>query len=237
MSFPDEVVLEVLQDWVNSLSGRLSYSALRVYVSGVNRYLKYQKIRLDLNDVEWPQNIQEERYAISKDEIKKILKTAHYTRQGLYLALISTGARPIEIIGLRKKDIELFKGKYKALIPASLTKKKMARTVYFSREVTEYLSTFLRQCKSDNDMPFATNPNPEVSRETEDKMFRYYCDKIAEQDPRFAARYESTGYHKIIMYCFRGHFFTNVMRVVGDDIAHAMIGHGAYMQKYQQRTD
>ena len=50
-------------------------------------------------------------------------------------------------------------------------------------------------------------------------------------------RYESTGYHKINLYCFRGSFFTKALKVHNDDTAHAMIGHGAYLQQYQRRTD
>jgi len=234
---PEEIVLDVLQDWVNYMSHKVGYSALRVYSSGINRYLKYQKIRLDLKDIEWPQKIQEERYAISLGEIEKILKITSFKRKAYYIGLKDTGARPIELAGLRKKDFTLVKGKYKALIPAYLTKKKIARTIMFSRESIPYLTTLLGRCVSDDDTPYGTNKDPEVSRETEDKMFRFFCDKLAPEDPRFAARYESTGYHKINLYCFRGYFFTHVMRVVGDDTAHAMIGHGAYLQTYQRRTD
>lgn len=234
---PDELILEVLQDWVNSVAGKLSYSTLVNYISGINRYLRYQKIRIDQKEIEWPQNIQEERYAISLGEIEKILRIASYERRAFYLALISTGARPVEITGLRKKDIKLINGKYKALIPAHLTKKKIARTVFFSREVSPYLTTLLRRRQNENDSVFSQSTNPATARETEGKMFRYYCNKLESEDDRFAARYESTGYHKINLYCFRGYFFTKVLRAVGDDTAHAMIGHGAYLQQYQRRTD
>jgi len=124
--FPDEMILEVIQDWINHIAGKLQHNTLVNYISGLNRYLKYQKIRIDQKEIEWPQNIQEERYAISHEEIEKILRMATYERRAYYLALISTGARPVEIIGLRKKDIQLINGKYNALIPAHLTKKKMA---------------------------------------------------------------------------------------------------------------
>ena len=137
---PDEVILEVFQAWINSRSDKLSYSALRVYASGINRYLKYQKMKIDLTDIEWPAKLQEERYAISPNEIEKIMDIASFNRKGYYLALISSGARPAEVLGLGLSDIELLNGKYKALIPAHLTKKKMARTVFFSGEVTPYLN-------------------------------------------------------------------------------------------------
>jgi|APSaa5957512535_1039671.scaffolds.fasta_scaffold13373_2 integrase len=232
----DEIILEVIQDWINKNSNKFQHTTLINYVSGMNRYLKYQKIRIDQKEIEWPQNIQEERYAISNDEIEKILRIASYERRGYYLALLSTGARPVEITGLRKKDFKLIGEKYMALIPAHLTKKKIARTIFFSNEVTPYIITLMRKRKNENDSVFSHSNNPSTARETEGKMFRYYCDKLKEEDSRFADRYESTGYHKINMYCFRGHFFTKIMRVVGDDTAHAMIGHGAYLQQYQRRT-
>ena len=123
-----------------------------------------------------------------------------------------------------------------AIIPAHLTKKKMARTVFFSREVKPYIITLMKRRKNEMDSVFSPSNNPATARETEGKMFRYYCNKLKDEDHRFADRYESTGYHKINLYCFRGYFFTKVLRVVGDDTAHAMIGHGAYLQQYQRRT-
>ncbi|MDH3312007.1 MAG: hypothetical protein OEM28_02535 [Nitrosopumilus sp.] len=59
--YPDEVIIEVLQDWVNSMSEKVSYRTLRTYCSGINKYMKYQKILLDLTDIEWPQNMQGKR--------------------------------------------------------------------------------------------------------------------------------------------------------------------------------
>lgn len=235
-SEPDEIILEVIQGWVNNNVKNLNHATLVNYVSGMNRYLRYQKIKIDQKDIEWPQNIQEERYAISIGEIEKILRIATYERRAYYLALISTGARPIEITGLRKKDFKLINGKYMAIIPAHLTKKKMARTIFFSREVMPYITTLMKRRENENDSVFSQSNNPLTSRETEGKMFRYYCGKLEAEDPRFADKYESTGYHKINLYCFRGYFFTKVLRVVGDDTAHAMIGHGAYLQQYQRRT-
>ena len=64
--YPDELILEVLQDWINHFAGDLQHNTLVNYVSGINRYLRYQKIRIDQKEIEWPQNIQEERYAISR---------------------------------------------------------------------------------------------------------------------------------------------------------------------------
>ncbi|MGH1567272.1 MAG: hypothetical protein ACRBB5_07650 [Nitrosopumilus sp.] len=78
--------------------GKKDHSTLRVYLSGINRYLKYQKIRIELKDIELPMKIQEERYAILVEEIEKILEVVSYKRRGHYLALKDTGGRPDELL-------------------------------------------------------------------------------------------------------------------------------------------
>ena len=43
---------------------------------------------------------------------------------------------------------------------------------------------------------------------------------------------------KINLYCFRAYFFTHALDALSDskDMAHALVGHGAYLQQYQRRT-
>ncbi len=228
----EDFLYDVVQSWINSLSReKIGRKAIKVYLSGVNRYLKYNKLSVDSKDLELPQNMQEERYAISLDEIHKILRASSWNKQGYYLALISTGARPMEIIGLRVKDITWTGTKYKALIPAYLTKKKISRTVFFSKEVTPYLSKLLKG-KENNETIFTNNPNLEHARNNEDLVFAQCRQRIG-----FTEKYETTGFNKINLYCFRGYFFTRALKLMGDNTAHAMIGHGAYIQEYQRRTD
>ena len=78
-------MLEIVQDIVNQLSKSLNHTTLVNYVSGMNRYLRYRKIKIDQKEIEWPQNIQEERYAILISEIEKILRIATYERRAYYL--------------------------------------------------------------------------------------------------------------------------------------------------------
>jgi len=235
---PEDYMLEIFQDWVNIWVKKVGHSAMRNYMSGVTSFLKYEKIRIDLKDVELPKKIQEERYAISDNEIRKILEVAPYDKRAYYLALISTGARPVEIVGLRKKDFELVGEKWKAVIPAHLTKKGMTRTVFFSSEVTASITTLFNRCKTDDSMVFGTNTDPTTARENENSAFRYYCQKLVDNgDSIFDERYESTRYRKINLYCFRARFFTRVLNVTNTDTAHSLIGHGAYLQQYQRRTE
>ena len=228
----EDLLYDVVQSWINSLAReKIGRKAIKVYLSGLNRYLRYNRLSVDSKELELPQNMQEERYAISLDEIHKILRASSWNKQGFYLALISTGARPMEIIGLRAKDITWTGTKYKALIPAHLTKKKMARTMFFSKEVTPYISKLLKG-KESNETIFTDNPNLEHARNNEDLVFAQCRERTG-----LTEKYETTGFAKINLYCFRGYFFTKALGLMGDNTAHAMIGHGAYIQEYQRRTD
>ena len=50
-------------------------------------------------------------------------------------------------------------------------------------------------------------------------------------------KYLATGEHKITLYSFRARFITKALKVLDGDVVHALVGHGAYLQTYQRRTD
>lgn len=90
---------------MDQLSKTKVFNTIKIEFSAINKYLKYNKIRLDFSEeIEFPQNIHEERYAVSLDEIRRIFDISKFKQKCYYLCLISSGSRPVEIIGLRKKD-------------------------------------------------------------------------------------------------------------------------------------
>lgn len=155
----EDEMISILQEWVNHLSrdDNVGVDAIKVYVSHVNKYLKYFRIRVDTKEIQYPENFQEEKYAISMSEIHSILKSIRWKKQGYHLSLISSGARPIEIAGLRKKDYFWTDKRWGALIPSYLTKKKMARTVFFSVECNPYVGSILKKLEDDTDFVWGKN--------------------------------------------------------------------------------
>jgi len=230
-----------IQGFIDKISeaNKISFKVLQVYLSHVKKYLKYFKIRIDFGDeIELPSALLEERYAIPEDDIRAIIENAPWKYKGYFLSLDSSGARPIEIMALRKKDFLWMGNRWKAIIPAKYTKKKISRTIFFSVEVTPYLNKLLKEVQ-DNDRIWTKNAKCADdkltgARQNAGVMFRKICNKLG-----FTERYETTNFFKYNMYCFRANFFTKALRaLVGDkDTAHAMIGHGAYLQNYQRRTD
>lgn len=231
----DELITDLVQEWIHHLHKNNVVSVIRVKISGLNKYLKYKKIGIDTKELVYPQALYEEPHAISLDEILTIFKVSKYHKIAYYLCLISTGARPIEITGLRKRDItwNVEYNCYTALIPAQLTKKKIARTIKFSRECTPYITNLLEKAKTKDSQVFSKNTNLKYARSNEDKVFKTYCEKVGFDD-----KFETTGRMKINLYCFRAYFFTHALDALSDskDMAHALVGHGAYLQQYQRRT-
>ena len=229
----EDEITSVLQQWVNKLAKTMVFNTIKIEFSAINKYLKYYKIRCDFSEnIEFPQNIQEERYAVSIDEIQKILDSARPKQKCYYLCLISSGCRPVEVLGLRKRDFFWTGKRYGARIPATLTKKKISRTVFFSIECTFFLRRMLEKITDDDQTIFTKNPILKNARTSEDRILKRHLEGLG-MDYKF----ETTGYSKINLYCFRGYFFTKSIRIFNEDIAHAMVGHGAYLQQYQRRNE
>lgn len=227
----EDEITDIIQDWVNLTSQTKTFNTIKVQLSGINKYLKYYKIKIVFSEeIEFPQNIQEARYPISLTEIQNILEIAEYKQKTYYLCLITSGCRPVEIICLKKKNIFWTGTRYGAIIPAKYTKKKMDREIFFSVECNPYLKTLLDK-HEDEQTIFTKNPILANARSIEGDILNGYVTKLG-----MNKKFDVTGYNKINLYCFRGYFFTKAIRVFNTDIAHSMIGHGAYQQVYQRRT-
>ena len=252
----EDETISILQEWVNHMSrnDNVGSDAIKVYVSNINKYLKYFRIRIDTKEIQYPENFLEEKYAISISEIHSILKSIKWKKQGYHLSLISSGARPIEICGLRKKDYFWTGKRWGALIPSHLTKKKMARSVFFSVECNPYIGPQLKKIENDDFVWSKQKTIPEKilkkynkHKDSHKRATKHYADTARRNQSTLMAdtvekiglgmKYETTGFHKINLYCYRGYFFTRALRIFGDDVAHAMIGHGAYLTNYQRRTN
>jgi len=232
---PDEEMEELLQEWINHLvknppkKTELTPIVLKHYANAVNAYLKYHRFRIDIRTLKFPKQLYEEKYPVTVEEIQQILKVANWTKQAYYLCLISTGARPREILGLTKNDVTWIGDKYKALIPAELTKKGLSRTVFFSKECNPYLNQIMKQ---DRINLFPHNGNLHEAVSNEGRVFRGYCNKAG-----LNQKHKTIGTFKINLYSFRRFFFTRALDLLKNDIAHALVGHGAYLQVYQSRTE
>lgn len=259
----DAELFEVLQSWIDWMdnSFNVTPASIRSILSGLNKYFRYHRIKITKEDfkeeLDYPESVNEEKYALSLDEIQLILPNLSWRNRGFCIGLNSAGLRPVELMGTQKKHYTLIKGKIKLEIPWYLTKKRMSRTVFFSKEINPYLLPILKKLQNDDD--FVWTKKTQISASVIKKYSHLKKDKaFAKSVKRFATtmlvslrnsfkkvlthlnldmKYDVTGWNKINLYCFRGRFFTKALKIHNEDTAHALIGHGAYLQQYQRRTD
>jgi integrase len=144
-------------------------------------------------------------------------------KSGFYLALISTGARPGELLQVRKKDIDTTSQKrMKIRIEAENVKTSSGRSVWITREASRFLLVRLKGLK-DNDLVWATNENAAYAEKAEASMFNKYTKKAG-----FTQKYKSNGFRMITLYSFRSYFFGRAVDVHREGYAHRMTGHGAH---------
>lgn len=259
----DDDLFAVLQSWLDWLSDtfNLNYGSSKQAFSRLNKFLWYKRIKISSHDMkdelEWPEHIQEEKYAPTENEFIKIVSAMMWRNQGFCLGLASAGMRPVELMGSQKKHYTLMSnGRYKYEIPYYLTKKRISRTVIFSKEVSPYLTKLL---KERDDEHFVWTKRRMVPQSFFKKYAHLKNDKaVIKAIKKFATdmlssvrislgrklkdlgldmKYESTGEYKITLYSFRARFVTRALKVLDGDVVHAIVGHGAYIQTYQRRTN
>ena len=101
---------DVIQLFINYLSKKVKPQTVKAYLTHVYGYFNYRGIKLtslDKKTIRYPKEIKEEKFPLSKEDIKQILDNSSYRRKTLYFVLLSSGMRIGETIALRKKDFDV----------------------------------------------------------------------------------------------------------------------------------
>lgn len=231
-----DAVFEVIQNWIDwHYSNKVLTSTLRQYFSNLKQLFHYKGIKLHPMDVkenlEFKKRVKEELYPLQLEDIQKIFKFANPKKLSLYTALVSTGARPGELLQVRKKDIDTSKKRIKIRIDAETVKTRAGRSVWLTKEAGRYLMIRLKDL-NENDLVWARHENPSFALRTEAKVFNRTCELAG-----FTERYRSNNIRKITLYSFRSFFFGKAADIHREAYAHKMIGHGGYLPQYDRMSD
>jgi Phage integrase family len=151
--------------------------------------------------------------------------------RGLILFLLSSGMRLAEALHVEVKDLDLGVQPSRVRLRAEITKGKRARVAYLSDEAVEAVEVITRKAAPER------------------LVFDYGGDiwsreKIATVNfRRVAARaglgdmIEGHRIHKVHFHVFRKFFVTKGSDVIGEHAAHALCGHGFYMDTYYQKSE
>jgi len=232
----NSAIYDVLQNWIDWNYGHnVLTSTLKQYFSILKQYFHYCGFRLhpqDIKDnIEFKKRIKEELYALQIEDIQKIFTVVKPRMRGFYLALISTGARPGELLQVKKQDIDFSHKRIKITIHPENVKTGQGRSIWLTKEAGAYLTMRVRDL-NDEDLVWTTNENPMLAEKNASKTFSRYCDQVG-----FTERYHSNNYRKITLYSFRSYFFNLAADVHREGYAHRMTGHGGYLPQYDRMSD
>lgn len=231
----ESMLYHVFQSWINKLDETKDTTTTKNYFGVIKKLARHYGFKIGKEDVKeklsFTKKIKDRKYVLTLDDIHLILKESTWKKKGFYLFLLSTGMRPKEALSIRKKDVTLLSnGRYLITLPAQITKLKIEREAFVSKEVYPYLARMLRE-KEDNDLIWTGQKNTDYAVITAGSTFRNLCDRIG-----FTQRYENVNRRKLNLYCFRGFFYAKASRKHGDEYAHKMIGHSGYLPEYDRKT-
>lgn len=226
----------LLQEWVNSNLKTMTPNATKSYFSRIKQYLNHCGIEISSEQVKanlrFPKNHQERFYAISIEDIQKILDNSDYKHKTMYLCQLSGGLRIGELVQLRKEDLTPKDGRFIVEIPSKIAKNKKGRITFFSFEASKYLKQLLKNL-DDNDQIFGTNENSFHSEINEEQIFRRALNRAG-----LTKKYSITGRFKINTHSLRAYFITKASRH-DPHLAHFLSGQPGkiYLAQYDRLTD
>ncbi len=205
-----ETVYESLQEWLNWNNKRIYPNSIPTVFSYMKKYLRYHNIKITKEDVadelNFPHQVNEEKYPLVKEEIRRILEVSNNKNRLKILAQLSSGLRRGELLQLRKIDLDTTQERIIVNVPASITKTKKSRVTFFSKEVTPLLKPILKRLNDENYVFFRGKTKPTNVSNHYQLILTKYLKRI-----NLDQKYES-GRHKITTHSFRAFFITKVSR-------------------------
>ena len=231
----EPVMIELFQKYLDWKHEDSKASTSVSYYQTTAEYFAYHQVKINhynlRRGITLPQDPKNMKYAVSISEIRKLVDFSKPQRKALYTVLVSSGMRIGETLGLRKRDFDFSQDRIMITIPAKLTKKKMERQTYISKEAEHYLTPIIKKMNQD-ELVFTKNKNNQKATDNEILNF-WHLRKKSELD----VTYEDSKYHKITLHSFRAYFETQASNTHGLEYAHALIGHSGYMEQYYRLSE
>jgi integrase len=172
-------------------------------------------------------------------QIGLILVRCKTREKAAILVLATSGMRLGEVMMLRLQDIDTKVKPSRIVIPAKFTKNSKERETYLSEEAARALLDWLEERRKNNE---SLNPESRLFDYGDtvykaEKNFSHVFRRIMKHYPELNATVEK-GHrvHKIHPHGLRKFFYSRTMPVIGEERAHAIMGHSFYMQTYYKRS-
>ncbi|MDG6964761.1 MAG: tyrosine-type recombinase/integrase [Nitrososphaerota archaeon] len=247
----EESVYKVLDGFVGWLDLQgIKPKTLTGYVHAAKKFLLFLDVRIDAQlfreKVEQPRVLKIEDEPLSMETVRRVLTMGRPNRKmlALVLLLLSSGMRLIEALKLKVSDLNLDSHPATATVRAENAKNGRQRVVFMTDEARDAIKRILWDWD-----PAPRAPKAKVVPAPMDRyVFKLAGDiwlreKVAIQTFRRVC--ERAGYDKLIeghrthvvhFHLFRKYFLTKGSDVIGEHAAHALCGHGFYMDTYYKKS-
>lgn len=216
---------EMVQFWKEQAK---SPATIHNYFTFIRSYLRHNRVKTEQEDIKeyvsFPRQVKEIRQPITIPQIKQLLEFCNPQIKALVLVLISSGMRIGETLQLRVSDIDVTAKPKRINIRAETTKTKQGREAYISTEAWTYLQPFMRGRSPDELVFEISQPNALA-----------YMHRLRKKT-RMTEKYSNGWTHLVTYHTFRAFFHTKATLLHGVEYAHAVLGHGSYLQQYFRLT-
>ncbi|QQG48287.1 MAG: tyrosine-type recombinase/integrase [archaeon] len=207
------------------------------YLSAVKRFLVFCGFEIDdkkfRNKVSTPRVMKIAEEPLKMDQVRRLLTTGkpNARMRALILLLLSSGMRLTEALSLTINDLDLKAEPARASLRAEMTKGKRARVAYMSDEAKQAMNEIINSVSSGG---FIFDYSGDIWSRTKIATvnFRRVVSRAG-----LGERLDNHRIHKIHFHIFRKYFLTKGSDVIGEHAAHALCGHGFYMDTYYQKSE
>ncbi len=206
-----------------------SANTIHNYFSFVRAWLWINGVKTNQYEIKFvvifPKTIREVRKPLTYEIIRNMLNRCDAKYKALYLILASSGMRIGEVLALRKQDLEYKNNPIRVHVRAETTKTKQERQTYISQEAFEVLRPIIQEKKDDElifDMKYVTVAN-QISK------LRQRCG--------YLEKYSNGKNYYVNIHALRAFFHTQATLKHGVETAHALLGHGTYLNQYFRLTE
>lgn len=234
---PDELVkelsrasqpklVETIQGFVNHLveEGKAP-KTVQAYISAVKGFL-------EVNNVEIPplgRRVRKPRVYVRSfdraptiEELRRVCAICDAETKALLMFLLSSGCRIGEALLIQRKDLETGDGAHIVRIRPEIAKDRIGRHTFVTSEASEAVEAYLKTHESPRLFPLS-------------KSRAYH--KLSSAFGKGIVVQRSEGRKDVHPHSLRKLFFTTALKVVGRELAEALIGHKQYLdQAYRRLT-
>ena len=221
---------DTLEEWVGWLDKKgLKPKTIVDYNSAVKRFLVFCGYEIDekkfRNKVSTPRVMKIAEEPLKMEQVRQLLTVGkpNPRMRALILLLLSSGMRFTEALSLTVNDLDLKAEPARAALRAEITKGKRARMAYISDEARDAVAAVIRGASPER-FVFDYSGDIWSRNKIATVTFRRVVARAG-----LGERLENHRIHKIHFHIFRKYFLTKGSDVIGEHAAHALCGHGFYM--------